>query len=142
MAGETLEKCCFDEFYIDAYQHQATRAIADVSAADLPQYQIDLLAQFEVKAYLVVPLVQGEELWGLLMAHQCSPRQWMQLEIELLSNLAAQLAIAIKQAELYQQLQAANLKLERLATLDELTQLANRRRFDQYLDKEWRRQAR
>ncbi|MEG4283967.1 diguanylate cyclase [Microcoleus sp. A006_D1] len=142
MLGETLENFCFDEFYIEAYQHRAIRPIADVSAADLPQYQIDLLAQFEVKAYLVVPLVQGEELWGLLMAHQCSPRQWMQLEVELLSNLAAQLAIAIKQAELYQQLQAANLKLERLATLDELTQLANRRRFDQYLEMEWRRQTR
>jgi len=142
MLGETLEKFCFDDFYIEAYQHRAIRPIADVSAADLPQYQIDLLAQFAVRAYLVVPLVQGEELWGLLMAHQCTPRQWMQLEVELLSNLATQLAIAIKQAELYQQLQAANLKLERLATLDELTQLANRRRFDQYLEMEWRRQAR
>jgi len=66
----------------------------------------------------------------------------MQLEVELLSSLATQLAIAIKQAELYQQLQAANLKLERLASLDELTQLANRRRFDQYLEMEWRRQVR
>ncbi|WP_293330221.1 diguanylate cyclase [Microcoleus sp. CAWBG58] len=142
MLGETLENFCFDEFYLEAYQHRAIRPIADVSTADLPHDQIDLLAQFEVRAYLVVPLVQGEELWGLLMAHQCSPRQWMQLEVELLSSLAAQLAIAIKQAELYQQLQAANLKLERLATLDELTQLANRRRFDQYLDREWHRQAR
>jgi diguanylate cyclase (GGDEF)-like protein/PAS domain S-box-containing protein len=142
MLGETLENFCFDEFYLEAYQHRAIRPIADVWAADLPQDQIDLLAQFDVRAYLVVPLVQGEELWGLLMAHQCSPRQWMQLEVELLSSLATQLAIAIKQAELYQQLQAANLKLERLATLDELTQLANRRRFDQYLEMEWRRQAR
>ncbi|WP_373534873.1 diguanylate cyclase domain-containing protein [Microcoleus sp.] len=142
MLGETLDNFSFDEFYIEAYQHRAIRPVADVSAADLPPYQIDWLAQFAVKAYLVVPLVQGEELWGLLMAHQSRPRQWMQLEVELLSNLAAQLAIAIKQAELYQQLQAANLKLERLATLDALTQLANRRRFDQYLDIEWRRQAR
>ena len=142
MLGETLENFCFDEFYHEAYQHRAIRPIADVLAADLPQYQIDLLAQFAVRAYLVVPLVQGDELWGLLMAHQCSPRQWMQLEVELLSSLATQLAIAIKQAELYQQLQAANLKLERLASLDELTQLANRRRFDQYLEMEWRRQAR
>lgn len=142
MLGETLQDFCFDEFYIEAYQHRGIRPIADVGAADLPQNQIDLLAQFDVRAYLVVPLVQGEELWGLLMAHQCSPRQWMQLEVELLSSLAAQLAIAIKQAELYQQLQAANLKLERLATLDELTQLANRRRFDQYLETEWRRQSR
>lgn len=142
MLGETLENFCFDEFYLEAYQHRAIRPIADICAADLPQYQIDLLAQFDVKAYLVVPLVQGEDLWGLLMAHQCSPRQWSQLEVELLSSLAAQLAIAIKQAELYQQLQAANLKLERLATSDELTQLANRRRFDQYLETEWRRQLR
>ena len=142
MLGETLENFCFDEFYLEAYQHRAIRPIADVSVADLPQDQIDLLAQFEVRAYLVVPLVQGEELWGLLMAHQSTPRQWMQLEVELLSSLATQLAIAIKQAELYQQLQAANLKLERLATLDELTQLANRRRFDQYLEMEWRRQTR
>ncbi|MEG4812541.1 diguanylate cyclase [Microcoleus sp. F8-D3] len=142
MLGETLENFCFDEFYLEAYQHRSIRPIADVLAADLPQYQIDLLAQFAVRAYLVVPLVQGDELWGLLMAHQCSPRQWMQLEVELLSSLATQLAIAIKQAELYQQLQAANLKLERLASLDALTQLANRRRFDQYLETEWRRQAR
>ncbi|MEG4418724.1 diguanylate cyclase [Microcoleus sp. LAD1_D5] len=142
MLGETLENFCFDQFYLEAYQHRAIRPIADILAADLPQYQIDLLAQFAVRAYLVVPLVQGDELWGLLMAHQCSPRQWMQLEVELLSSLATQLAIAIKQAELYQQLQAANLKLERLATSDALTQLANRRRFDQYLEMEWRRQAR
>jgi diguanylate cyclase (GGDEF)-like protein/PAS domain S-box-containing protein len=142
MLGETLQNFCFDEFFLEAYQHRGIRPLADVFAADLPQYQIDLLAQFDVRAYLVVPLVQGEELWGLLMAHQCSPRQWMQLEVELLSSLAAQLAIAIKQAELYQQLQEANQKLERLATLDELTQLANRRRFDQYLETEWRRQSR
>jgi diguanylate cyclase (GGDEF)-like protein len=47
--------------------------------------------------------------------------------------------MAIQQAELYQQLQAANLQLQRLATLDGLTQVANRRRFDEYLDQEWRR---
>lgn len=141
MLGETLQNFCFDEFYLEVYQHRGIRPIADVHAADLPQYQIDLLAQFDVRAYLVVPLVQGEELWGLLMAHQCSPRQWMQLEVELLSSLAAQLAIAIKQAELYEQLQEANKKLERLASLDELTQLANRRRFDQYLETEWCRQS-
>ncbi|MBD0334124.1 MAG: diguanylate cyclase [Cyanobacteria bacterium Co-bin13] len=39
-------------------------------------------------------------------------------------------------------LQAANLKLERLATLDSLTKVANRRRFDEYLQQEWQRMAR
>jgi len=36
-----------------------------------------------------------------------------------------------------QALQRANLELQRLAVLDELTQLANRRRFDAYLKAQW-----
>jgi hypothetical protein len=36
--------------------------IADICAADLPQYQIDLLAQFDVKAYLVVLLGARERV--------------------------------------------------------------------------------
>lgn len=39
-------------------------------------------------------------------------------------------------------LQAANAELEQLATLDGLTQVANRRKFDDYLEQEWRRAAR
>jgi diguanylate cyclase (GGDEF)-like protein len=39
-------------------------------------------------------------------------------------------------------LQVANRDLERLATEDGLTRLSNRRRFDEYLEQEWRRQAR
>ena len=42
------------------------------------------------------------------------------------------------QAQLYRQLELANNELKRLATLDGLTQLANRRRFDQYLHQQWR----
>ncbi|WP_019500261.1 diguanylate cyclase domain-containing protein [Pseudanabaena sp. PCC 6802] len=39
-------------------------------------------------------------------------------------------------------LQQANLELERLANLDGLTGIANRRRFDEYLNREWLRLAR
>ncbi|MGF1569165.1 MAG: PAS domain-containing protein [Nodosilinea sp.] len=39
-------------------------------------------------------------------------------------------------------LKAANEKLERLATLDGLTQIPNRRRFDEYLQQEWQRLVR
>jgi diguanylate cyclase (GGDEF)-like protein len=44
----------------------------------------------------------------------------------------------IQQSRLYQYLELANAELNRLATLDGLTQLANRRRFDEYLDQQWR----
>jgi diguanylate cyclase (GGDEF)-like protein len=104
---------------------------------------VDLLAQFQVKANLVVPLLQGEKLWGLLVAQHCTqPRQWQLWEIELLKQLATQVGIAIQQAELYQQLEVANQELKRLATLDGLTGLANRRRFDEYIEQEWQRLAR
>lgn len=39
-------------------------------------------------------------------------------------------------------LQEANKELQRLAMVDGLTQIANRRRFDEYLNKEWRRMKR
>jgi diguanylate cyclase (GGDEF)-like protein len=39
-------------------------------------------------------------------------------------------------------LQQANYELERIATLDSLTQIANRRRFDSYMAQEWQRLAR
>lgn len=44
--------------------------------------------------------------------------------------------------QLEQSLQAANAELEQLATLDGLTHVANRRKFDDYLEQEWRRAIR
>ncbi len=47
-----------------------------------------------------------------------------------------------KRQEAQNALEAANLELKRLAALDGLTQLANRRRLDQYLKQQWRLMAR
>lgn len=82
------------------------------------------------------------QLWGLLIAHHCSaPRRWQQWEKQLLEQLAGHVAIAIKQAQLYQKLQEANRQLRQLVSRDALTQVANRRRFDEYLEQEWQRSA-
>ncbi|MBW4576450.1 MAG: PleD family two-component system response regulator [Aphanothece sp. CMT-3BRIN-NPC111] len=48
----------------------------------------------------------------------------------------------LEQSQLYQQLEAANQELQRLVSSDGLTKIANRRRFDEYFDLEWRRMAR
>lgn len=45
-------------------------------------------------------------------------------------------------AKANQELQRANQELQRLAISDGLTQIANRRRFDQYLEQEWQRLSR
>jgi K+-sensing histidine kinase KdpD len=69
----------------------------------------------------VIPIIQEQKLWGLLIAHQCDRhRTWQEWEIELLKQLSSQFAIAIQQASLYQQVQ------EELADKDALyLQLAN-----------------
>ena len=92
---------------------------------------------------LLIPIICQQQLWGLLGVEHCSTlRQWKSNEIELLEGIAVQLAIAIQQAELYQQLEQANKELERLVVIDGLTNIANRRKFDQYIAGEWQRLAR
>lgn len=48
----------------------------------------------------------------------------------------------LQQLQLYQELEAAHRELQRLARTDALTEVANRRWFDEYLKAEWRRMAR
>ncbi|HIK14668.1 MAG TPA: PAS domain S-box protein [Leptolyngbyaceae cyanobacterium M33_DOE_097] len=93
---------------------------------------IHFMQDFEIRAKLVVPIVRQEDkkLWGLLIAHQCSqPRHWLAWEIELLQQLAGQLAIAIQQANLYQQAQAELVERQRaeatLQTANEQLQIVN-----------------
>lgn len=132
----TIDEPCFRTAYVSQYQQGRVRAIEDIYAAGLGQCHVELLARFQVRANLVVPILQGEQLWGLLIAHHCaSPRTWQQVEIELLSHLATQAGIAIQQSYLYQQLQQQ-------AIIDGLTQVANRRRFDEYLIQQWQLMAR
>lgn len=59
------------------------------------------------------------------------------------SQMYRQLAIANQQLEsTNRQLESANQLLRKLASLDGLTQIANRRQFDEYLEREWKRSAR
>lgn len=90
----------------ELYQQGRIQAIEDIYTAGLSPCHLDLLAQLQIRANLVVPILQGDNLWGLLVANQCSrPREWQQLEIDLLQQLATQLAIALQQSQLYEQTQ-------------------------------------
>lgn len=70
--------------------------------------------QFQTRASLVVPIILGNELLGALIANQCTgTRQWQAIEIDLLQQMSEQLAIAIRQSLIYQELAALNTNLER-----------------------------
>lgn len=105
LLGIPIEDRCFREHYVQHYQEGRTRAIDDIHRETLAPCHIDLLSRFEVRANMVVPILQDKILWGLLIAHQCQqPRQWQQTEIVLFKRIAMQLGMAAERAELYQQL--------------------------------------
>ncbi|BAZ45296.1 GAF sensor signal transduction histidine kinase [Chondrocystis sp. NIES-4102] len=113
VVGYRVKDFCFATKHIEEYKHGKIQAINDTTTAKLPSCYQEILSSFGVKANLIVPIIASEQLWGLLVAHQCnSPRQWEVAEITILKQLAIQLGIAVQQAELYQQVQSFNTYLE------------------------------
>ena len=106
ISGTVINDRYFAEDYIHLYQKGRVQSVEDIYNAGLTDCHIELLAQFQVRANLVIPIVHEERLWGLLVAQQCqTPRKWQPWEIELLQTLSTHTAIAIQQSELYQQAQ-------------------------------------
>ncbi|MDY7015821.1 MAG: PAS domain S-box protein, partial [Cyanobacteriota bacterium] len=131
--GQVVRDACFEERWLAPYRKPGlARAIEDIETAKIEPCHRRFLAGFDVRANLVVPIVLGEcgkgeitssvrnsdfevqnselgtqpPLWGLLIAHECQePRAWQTSEIELLQQLATQVAIAIQQATLVEKLQ-------------------------------------
>lgn len=145
---------CFAERYIADYQQGHIQVVSDVSQAGFKACHLEILEQFQIKAKIVVPLVKRSVLWGLLCINQCGrPRYWKLAEVQFAKQLAAQFSVALNHAELLvqsrsqaeqltqviQALQQSNEKLEVLTNLDALTQVGNRRFFDEVLEKEWHR---
>jgi len=102
----TIYDPCFHDHCIEPYRQGRVATLSDIATADLEPCYVELLQQFQVKANLVVPILQNDHLWGLLIAHHCAaPRLWQPAEIAMVKRLATQVGIAIQQSELYQQLQ-------------------------------------
>ncbi|UBF28027.1 response regulator [Kovacikia minuta CCNUW1] len=110
------EAYCFSEVtdYRIKYHKGFILAVNDTETAySHSSCLLKLLRQAKVRAKLVVPIVVREELWGLLVAHQCTePRHWEDHEKVFLQRIAEHLAIAIYQARLYSQLQQQKQMLE------------------------------
>lgn len=97
---------CLDTNDAVQYQQGHVLAITDIYQAGLTSQHLEVLAPLQLRAMLLVPIVFNDQLWGLLCAHHCSaPRHWQTFEIDLLQQLATQVAIAIQQAQLFQQVQ-------------------------------------
>ena len=89
------------------YERGLTYVVDQMDHPDLPPAYLSLMQTLlEVRAIIVIPIVQGDRIWGVLTVHQCRrPRQWQPFETRFLEQLATQLAIAIQQAQLFSQVQ-------------------------------------
>jgi PAS domain S-box-containing protein len=95
------------------YEQGKNLVLANVQDLDSADAFRQFLEAWQVKAALAVPILHGKNIWGVLVAHQCSTeRHWETFEMELLEQLATQVSIAIQQAELYCQVQQLNTALE------------------------------
>jgi methyl-accepting chemotaxis protein PixJ len=104
--------------YIGKYSSGQVWAVNNVYTESLTDSQRQSLEEFEVKAYIAAPILEKNQLLGLLFVHQCSqPRVWQQHEIDLCAQLAIQIGVAIEQANLLTQLSSVQetLKLQERA---------------------------
>jgi diguanylate cyclase (GGDEF)-like protein len=89
-----------------------------------------------------VPLRHHGATLGVLRFEVRAPDAFTPANVLAFEAIADQIAGAISLASIRRDLEEANARLQRLSLLDGLTGIANRRRFDEALDVEWRRGVR
>ncbi len=113
---QDINDSCFQESYIEQYRQGRVGIMPDIQQMDIAPCYVEMLQPFGVRANLVVPILQAEQLWGLLITHQCSgPRQWTETEAQLLRQLADQVGIALAQAQLVAALRESEARFRTMA---------------------------
>ena len=102
--------------------------VTNIERSGFDPCYIDLLGQFQAKAYLTVPLFSDRQLWGLLACYQNdNPRLWKDTEINFLVEIGEQLGVALNQAQL---LDKARQQSEELNRAIHLAEAANQTKSD------------
>jgi len=88
------------------------RCVSDIYAAGFDDCYLELLEKLQAKAYIIVPIFRGSQLWGLLATYQNSAlRLWQEAEIKMVVQIGSQLGVALQQAELLTQTQRQSIEL-------------------------------
>jgi methyl-accepting chemotaxis protein PixJ len=87
-----IEDACIPQAILDAYLKGRVVPTRDVFNAGFHPDHLELMTRLQIKANLVVPINQGEELFGLLVAHHCAKtHDWQQSEIEYFQKAASKM---------------------------------------------------
>ncbi|MEL6901215.1 MAG: ATP-binding protein [Cyanobacteria bacterium J06606_4] len=118
----TFPEEVFPMEYQTLYAKGRVHAVTDVNSPDsgLSDCLVDFIQAWSIRAKLIVPILNPmnpvssavgpvgvrQQLWGLLIAHQCSgPRQWSTFEKDFMQQLSGQISLAFSQGQLLEYLE-------------------------------------
>ncbi|NJL85417.1 MAG: GAF domain-containing protein [Leptolyngbyaceae cyanobacterium SM1_1_3] len=83
------------------YRNGEVCVVDNTHEEDFSQCQLGIYEQSQIKAFIVVPIFVGKDLWGLLGIYQHqAPRHWESSEVKFINQIAAQLGVAVQHASL------------------------------------------
>ncbi|TAE94751.1 MAG: response regulator [Oscillatoriales cyanobacterium] len=101
------------------------RMVEDIYTAGFTPCYVEVLEQFQARAYIICPIFCGSQLWGLLASYQNSgPRTWRAAEINIALQISTQLEVALQQAQLLEATQQQAVQLQQAALAAEAANLA------------------
>lgn len=105
-AGRKARRAAFRSARANGYPIRLDKAYADRSS-------LDIFRKYGFVSYLEVPLLASDEMLGVLGFYAHKGYQFSQEEVEFLSMLATQAAIAIQKSQLYEETRKQKAELER-----------------------------
>ncbi|MGK7930801.1 MAG: diguanylate cyclase [Microcystaceae cyanobacterium] len=106
LVGHQINDTCFRQDMTEIYRQGRVRVVCDIYTTEMSDCHREMLISLQTRAKIIVPLLCGQQLWGLLNVTESQfPRNWMTEEIELVKAVSVQLGIALQQATTYQQLE-------------------------------------
>jgi GAF domain-containing protein len=125
----TIDDPCFQARHIANYHQGQITTIENIREAKITACHVEMLEKLAVKANLVVPLLLPDrQLYGLLIAHQCShPRAWKPEEITLAVQMAMQIGWALDNAVRWSECQRIQSSIDRQQYYNDLSTAATQK---------------
>ncbi len=123
IVNQTINYPVIPEQLLDANQKSGVVTINDIYQTNLSIEQNKFAQNFNVKAFVEVPILHEGKPFALLIAHQCqNSRDWQLSEINFLKQLAGQLGLCVDRVILLEQTE--NLAQEQRQLKEDLQQRA------------------
>jgi methyl-accepting chemotaxis protein PixJ len=98
------------------YKDSESLVVEDIYTVGHSPCHVELLEQMEARAYMIVPVFAGDQLWGLLGAYQNDKaRTWEKGELSSLMQVGIQVGIALKQVRYLEEARQQSEQLSKLA---------------------------